>query len=181
MIAIRFVIYIITAQNFQLVHRSVFKSSYFITIALYIHHVWEYFITIKLSGDIEENPGPQSRPCSSLSICHWNLNRIPAHNFIKLSLLRDYISINKFDIICLSETYLDSSISSSDGNLEVPGYTLIRTDNPNNTKRGGVCIYYLNSLPLKVLDIKLLNECINFEINIDGKMCNFLCLYKSPS
>ena len=181
MIAIRFVTYIITAQNVRLVHRSLFKSLYFITVALYIHHVWVYFITIKLSGDIEENPGPQSEPCNSLSICHWNLNSIPAHNFIKLSLLRAYISINKFDIICLSETYLDSSISSNDGNLEVPRYILVRADNSNNTKRGGVCIYYLNSLPLKVLDIKFLNECINFEINIGQKMRNFLCLYKSPS
>ena len=65
-------------------------------------------------------------------------------------------------------TYLDSSISSNDGDLEVPGYTLVSAGNPNNTKRGGVCIYYLNSLPLKVLDIQFLNECINFEINIGG-------------
>ena len=50
-----------------------------------------------------------------------------------------------------------------------------------NTKRGGVCIYYLNSLPLKVLDIQFLNECINFEIGIGSKVCNFLCLYRSPS
>ena len=57
-------------------------------IAIYIHHVWVYFITIKLSDDTVENPGPQSKPCSSLSICHWNLNSVPAHNFIKLSLLR---------------------------------------------------------------------------------------------
>ena len=34
---------------------------------------------------------------------------------------------------------------------------------------------------MKVLDIQFLNECINFEINIGGKMCNFLCLYRSPS
>ena len=54
--------------------------------------------------------------------------------------------------ICLSETYLDSIVSSNDSNLEVPEYTLVRADNPNNTKRGGVCFYYLNSLPLKVLD-----------------------------
>ena len=121
MITIRFVIYIITAQNVRLVHRFLFKSLYFITVALYIHHVCFYFIIIKLSGDIEENSGTQSKPCNSLSICHWNLNSIPAHNFIKLCLLRAYISINKFDIICLSETYLDSSISSNDGNLEVPG------------------------------------------------------------
>ena len=116
-----------------------------------------------------------------LSICHWNLNSTSAHNFIKLTLLRAYISINKIDIICLSETYLDSSIPSDDDNLELPGYNLVRADNPTNTKRGGVCIYYHNSLPLKVIDIQLLNEYINFEIRIGGKLCSFLCLYRSPS
>ena len=39
MIAIRFVIYITTGQNVRIVHRSLFKSLYFITIAFYIHHV----------------------------------------------------------------------------------------------------------------------------------------------
>ena len=85
------------------------------------------------------------------------------------------------DIICLSEIYLDSSIPSDDENLELPGYNLVRTDNPTNTKRGGVCIYYHNSLPLKVIDIQFLNECINFEIRIGGKLCSFLCLCRSPS
>ena len=41
--------------------------------------------------------------------------------------------------------------------------------------------YLIYLLPLKVLDIQFLNECINFEIIIGGKMCNFLCLYRSPS
>ena len=98
-----------------------------------------------------------------------------------MSLLRAYISINKIDIICLSETYLDSSIPSDDDNLELPGYNLVRADNPTNTKRGGVCIYYHNSLPLKVIDIQFLNECINFEIRIGRNLCSFLCLYRSPS
>ena len=143
--------------------------------------MWLYSLAIKCSGDIEENPGPKPNSCEYLSICHWNLNSISAHNFIKLSLLRAYISINKIDIICLSETYLDSSISSDNDNLELPGYNLVRADNPTNTKRGGVCICYHNSLPLKVIDIQLLNECINFEIRIGGKLCSFLCLYRSPS
>ena len=51
MIAIRFVIYTIRAQNVRLVHRSLLKSLYFFTTAFYVHHVWVYFITIKLSGD----------------------------------------------------------------------------------------------------------------------------------
>ena len=65
--------------------------------------------------------------------------------------------------------------------MELPGYNIVRADNPTNTKRGSVCIYYHNSLPLKVIDIQLLNECINFEIRIGGKLCSFLCLYRSPS
>ena len=115
--------------------------------------MWLYSLVIKLSGDIEENPGPKANSCDCLSIYHWNLNSIWAHNFIKLSLLRAYISIDKIDNICLSETYLDSSIPSDDDNLKLPGYNLVRADNLTNTKRGGVCIYYHNSLPLKVIDI----------------------------
>ena len=48
-------------------------------------------------------------------------------------------------------------------------------------KKGAVCIYFKNSLPLKVLDIQLLQECINFEIKIADKICNFISLYRSPS
>ena len=83
-------------------------------------------------------------------------------------------------ILCLSETYLDSNIPSDDDNLELPGYNLERTDNRNNTKTGSIYIYYYNSLPLKVFDIQFLNECINFIIRIGGKLCSFLCLYRSP-
>ena len=43
-------------------------------------------------------------------------------------------------------------MESSGYNLGLPGYNLVRTDNPTNTKRGGVRIYYHNSLPLKVID-----------------------------
>ena len=123
------------------------------SVLSYIHYVWLYYLAIKLRGDIKENPGPKANSCDCLSICHWNLSSICAHNFIKLSLLCAYISINKIDFICLSETYLDLSIPSDDDNLELPGYSLIRADNPTTTKRGGVCIYCHNSLPLKVIDI----------------------------
>ena len=86
--------------------------------------------------------------------------------------------------ICHSETSLDSSISSEDNNLGgrgVPGYNLVRTDNPAITKRAGICIYHINSSYLKVTDIKFLNEYVNFKIRIDAKMCNFFSLYGLPS
>ena len=71
-------------------------------------------------------------PKKRLSICQWNLNSKAAHNFAKLVLLKAYNSSHKFDIICLSETYLDSSILHDDGNLEIPGYNLVRSDRPSN-------------------------------------------------
>ena len=71
---------------------------------------WLYILLITLSGDVELNPRPKRNAAQTLSICHWNLNSICAHNFAKLSLLRANVSVRKFDIICLSETYLNSSI-----------------------------------------------------------------------
>ena len=39
----------------------------------------------------------------------------------------------------------------------------------------------LETLLLKIFDIQLLQECINFEIKIADKICNFISLYRSPS
>ena len=57
----------------------------------------------------------------------------------------------------------------------------MRAVHPTNTKRGGVCIYYKKCLPLRVLNIIFLNECINFELRIGDKTCNFVVLCRSPS
>ena len=89
----------------------------------------------------------------------------------KVSLLSTFISVHKLDIICLSETYLNSKTSPDEDNLEIPGYNIIRKDCPSNTKRWGVCVYHKNTLPFKLINIKYLQECITFQI----------CLYRSPS
>ena len=96
----------------------------------------------QLIGDIELNPDPKPNSWKSFSICHWNLTSITTHNFIKVSLLTAYNSIQKFDIICLSETYLNSETLSNNENLDMPGYDLIRADHVSNTTRGRVCIYF---------------------------------------
>ena len=116
-------------------------------------------------------------------MCHWNLNSTSAHNFIKISLLCAYVSTHNFHILCLSETYLDSNISSNNNNLAIPGYNLYRADHLSNVKRGGEGkgIYHKNVLPLKVIDIQYVQECINFEIKIGKRLCNFIVLYYSPS
>ena len=148
---------------------------------MFIQFICVHALLIRQSGDIEMSPGPKSNPCHSFSLCHWNLNSLTAHNYLKVSLLRAYVAIKKFDVVCLSETYLDSSNLSDDDNFDIPGCNVVRADHPSNTKKDGVCIYFKNSLPLKVLDIQLLQKCINFEIEISDKTFNFISLYRSPS
>ena len=70
-------------------------------------------------------------------------------------LLQACNAVHKYDIICLSEIYVNSSIPYDDDNLETLGSNLIRADHPSEDKRGGVCIYYKNTLPLKVPDIDI--------------------------
>ena len=45
---------------------------------------------------------------------------------------------HKYNIICLSETYLDCSVPYDDPRLNLSGYKLVRANN----KRGAVCIYF---------------------------------------
>ena len=116
---------------------------------------WFYSLLLLLSGDVELNPGPKHNYSNAFSICHLNLNSISAHNYAKVFLFKAYIAVHKFDIICISETYLDSSTPSNDSNLEISGYTLVCSDNPSNNKRGGVCIYYKSFLPLIIIIIVL--------------------------
>ena len=131
---------------------------------------WLYILLITLSGDVKLNPGPKCNAVQTLLICHWNLNSICGHNFAKLSLLRPYVSVQKFGMMYLSETYLDSSVD--DESLEISGYYLICSNHPSNKKCGGISIYYKNFLPLNVTGICLLEECIAFDLIITKYFSN---------
>ena len=87
--------------------------------------------------DIEINPGPKEKLSKCFSCCHWNVNSILAHN--KLSLLTACNSALNYDLICLTETYLDSKVDPN--NILINGYNLLRVHHPDNVKRRGVCLY----------------------------------------
>ena len=97
------------------------------------------------------------------------------------SALKAFNKTKNFDFICLSESYLDSTLSSDDKNLCLNGYKLIRADHPKNLKQGGVCIYYRETLPVKTIQLNYLPECLVCEINYDNKKIFFVTLYRSPS
>ena len=138
-------------------------------------------IFLLLSGDIETNPGRDPGYLSSLSFCHWNLNSVALHNFIKMSQLQVYNAINRSDIICSSETYLDNFYHTDDDQLTFPWQNLITADNRNNIKRGGVCIYHRDSLPVKVINLNILNECLVCELSLGSQRVCLVSIYRTPS
>ena len=81
-----------------------------------------------------------------------------------------YIIQNNYDIICLSETFLNSSIETNDDRISIDGHNLIRADHPSNSKRGGVCIFFQEHIPLiKRDDICTLDNCLVTEIRSQGE------------
>ena len=63
---------------------------------------WLYSVFLLLGGNVELNPGPKQSSINAFWICHWDLNSLSAHNYAKIFLLKTYIAIHRFDIICIS-------------------------------------------------------------------------------
>ena len=130
-------------------------------------------------GGIETNPGPKN---SSLTFCHWNLNGLRAHDYIKIFLLQAYFLQHNYDIICLSEMFGNSCIEGNDDKISIDGYNLIRSDHPSDSKRGEVCIYYKEHIPLlKREDICTLDNGLVTEIRSKGEKYFLTCIYRFPS
>ena len=88
---------------------------------------------------------------------------------VKLSSIAAYNTIHKYDFICISETYLDSSVPSDDRDTLINGYNLIHADHASNNKRGGVCIYYQESFAVQLIKTNYLSECLLCEVSINNK------------
>ena len=120
---------LLTLKRIAFKSTKYFRVLSFLTVSVNVSiATWVHNILISLSGYVQLKPGSKN-----FSICHWNLSSIAAHNYSKASLLKAYVVVYKFDMVCISETYLDSSsITSDDGNFEILGYNLIRSDHPSN-------------------------------------------------
>ena len=56
------------------------------------------------------------------------------------ALIEAFTSTHNFDILCLFESFLDSTIDLNYENINIDGYSIVRADHPSNNKRGGDCI-----------------------------------------
>ena len=132
------------------------------------------------AGDVELNPGPISR--NLFSFFHWNLNSICARENVQIPLIEAYNSVHRFDVLAISESMLDSSISNNDISSEGFSKEIFRNDHPSNTKTGGVCLYYREGLSIKHRkDLEILQETVVAEIHIARKKILFCSIYRSLS
>ena len=95
-------------------------------------------LLLRLSNDIELNPGPDRK---NIRVCQINIRGLHA-NF---SNLQTSVS-NLYDIICIQETMLSNNVN--DDNLKIPGYKKnLRRDRDQNG--GGLIIYLSNNIRAK--------------------------------
>ena len=93
-------------------------------------------------------------------------------------MIQAYITNQNFDIACLSETFLSSSIQNDNYKLNIGGYNLIRSGHPSDSKKGGVCIYYKEHISLiRRDDLCTLDNCLVTEIQSQFEKCFLTCAY----
>ena len=137
---------------------------------------------LRQHGDTEVNPGPKKKAAvEHFSCCHWNVNSVAAHDYKKVSLLEAYNAIHHYNLICVSETYLDSSISNDEKDTSIKGYSLVRAEHPSNKKQGGICIYHKESLSVCIVDIPYLTKSILCQVTINNKTSYVPVVYRSSS
>ncbi len=112
---------------------------------------------------------------SFFSFCNWNINTLSKDNFHRIHIIEAHNSIFKYNIISLCETSLNETTKVPDNILK--GYHFFSSNHPSGDKKGGVGIFYKESLPLKIRHYLLFEECIVTEIIFDRKNIFFTVLY----
>ena len=106
-------------------------------------------LLLLISGTVHPNPGPNTGNMKSIELCLVNMRSImPSDCAAKLDELYSILCIKeKFDILCVSESWLDNIIS--DDAVKLPDYQIFK--NYRNRHAGSMAIYAHNSLPVKLI------------------------------
>ena len=103
----------------------------------------------------------------------WNLNSLAKDNFHRVSLIEAHNSSFNYDLISICETSLNDSVKLPE---TLPDeYTFVPVNNPTNTRRGGVGLFYKNSLPLIIRNDLSFGESIVVEVKFGRKKIFFYC------
>ena len=146
-------------------------------------------MSLLLMAGVERNPGPQPEPSTDsnpilsetsqiikdkFSIVHYNVQSIAN----KLDLIES--ELRSFDVICISETWIDAR--TSDDDIKIRDFTLFRRDRPGD-HYGGICVYVRDNIYSKRRnDLELPNiESIWIEVSIHNKKQRIGTFYRPPN
>ena len=136
--------------------------------------LWYFQLVIYLSNDNSKNPGPEPHFQNNFfNFMSWNLNSLAKDNFHSVSLIEAHNSFFNYDLISVSETSLNDSVELPEPLLNE--YTFLPANNPTNTRRGGVGLFYRNSLPVVVRNDLSFDESIVVELKF-GKYFLLFCI-----
>ena len=99
---------------------------------------------------------------------NWNVNSIAKDNFHRLKLLEAQTSLFNYDLVSLCETSLNDTVDLPDSFLQ--DYISISSNKPANTRRGGVGLYYKNTLPIKRIRIRIISFFLTETYNTNKKL-----------
>ena len=140
---------------------------------------------ILLSNDIETQPGPalQANMYESLpkmrgfKVGHLNTRSIRN----KMDDVRLLLIQNKFDVLTISESWLNSPVI--DSVVSIPGYDVIRQDREQYKRGGGTMFYIRNGVPYKHrIDIitRTIESCWVEICKPKAKPILIGCVYRAP-
>jgi len=109
----------------------------------------------------------------------WNLNSLAKNDFERVDLIEAHNNAFNYDLISLGETSLNSSVEIREELLK--DYTFVSANHPSDHRRGGVGLFYKNSLPIKIRNDLSFSECIVVELKFGKKKIFFSVLYRSPA
>ena len=149
----------------------------------------QIMMSLLLIGGIERNPGPTSESSAGsnsvlsetehiiedkFSIVHYNVQSIAN----KLDVIES--EFRSFDVICITESWLDGRTSDEDINIE--NFKLFRRDRPGDY-HGGICVYVRSNIfSMRRNDLELPNlECIWVEVSIQNKKQLIGTFYRPPN
>ena len=134
---------------------------------------------VLLSGDMSINPGPYADDlpkARGFKVAHLNVRNLVN----KLDDIGHLVRSKSFDILSVSETWLNLTISGNE--VCLPGYTLVRHD-CSDRRGGGIAIFVRDGIPYKHLTDLFdgVNETCWIEINrAKCKTLFVCCVYRPP-
>ncbi|KAK0133577.1 hypothetical protein N1851_030903 [Merluccius polli] len=142
--------------------------------------------TYSCRRNVQPNPGPflknistldEFRARSGLGILHLNVRSL----LPKIDTIKIWVQTTETDILVLSETWLNKSVSDKD--ICINGYNVFRCDRPK--KGGGVAIYIKNKFHATLLSSISISKQFEFlALKLDfqqGKSVTVMGCYRPPS